>query len=225
MIEIATTGGRTFGVDPARTALILIDMQRDFIEDGGACGVLGANVKPLQAIVPNVARALAFARQSAMTVAYTRYGFRRDLSNLAEQVRLQSRAAGGEYGTQGPLGLMYVEGEPGFEIIPELAPRDGEIVVEKPTFGAFISTNLHAQLQRRGATHLVFCGVTTQCCVESSLREAVDLGYFVLTLEDGCAAFEQELHDATLRAIASEGHLFGWTAPTAALVDARHKTV
>lgn len=206
---------RRFTFDLRSTALVLIDMQRDFVEDGGACDFLGANVKPLQAIVPNVAALLDQARRSGMTIAHTRYGFKKDLSNLSDSVRLQSRSAGGEYGTAGPLGSMFVEGEPGFQIIPQLAPAAGEIVVNKPTFGAFVGSDLHAQLDRRGATHLIFCGVTTQCCVENSLREAVDLGYFVLTVADGCAAFDPELHEGTLHAIASEGHLFGWIANSA----------
>jgi biuret amidohydrolase len=221
MLSIATSGNRTFECDPKHTALVIIDMQRDFVEDGGACGVLGANVKLAQAIIPNVASLLGFAREMGLCVAHTRYGFKRDLSNLAESVRRQSKEAGGEYGTQGPLGLMYVEGEPGFEIIPQLSPRPGEIVVNKPTFGAFVGSDLHAQLDRRGITHLIFCGVTTQCCVESSVREALDLGYFIMTVEDGCAAFEQDLHDATMRAISSEGHLFGWTTSAASVLASR----
>jgi biuret amidohydrolase len=210
--SIDARDGRSFAFKPGHTALLLIDMQRDFIEDGGACGMLGANVKPLQAIVPNVKALLDRARAAGMVIAHTRYGFRKDLSNLALPVREQSRAAGGEYGTPGPLGRMYVEGEPGFQIIAELTPQPGEIVVNKPTFGAFVGSDLHTQLDRRGITHLIVCGVTTQCCVENTLREAVDLGYYVLTVEDGCAAFEQHHHDATLAAIASEGHLFGWIA-------------
>lgn len=212
-IRVVPSGpGRTFEYDPATAALVLIDMQRDFIESGGACGVLGANVKPLQAIIPAAQRALDFAREQGMCVVHTRYGFKRDLSNLSESVRRQSKAAGGEYGTPGPLGLMYVEGEAGFEIIPELTPAAGEIIINKPTFGAFSGSNLNKILRERGITHLVFGGVTTQCCVESSIREAVDLGYYVLTLSDCCAAFEEPLHEATMKAIASEGFLFGWIA-------------
>ena len=218
MFRVTASGNRTFEFEPKRTALIIIDMQRDFIEDGGACATLGANVKPLQGIIPNVVALLSLAREIGMCVVHTRYGFKRDLSDLAEQVRLQSKAAGGEYGTFGPLGRMFVEGERGFQIIPELTPRSAEIVINKPTFGAFLGSDLHAQLDRRGITHLIMCGVTTQCCVESSLREAVDLGYYVLTVEDGCAAFERPLHDATIRAIASEGHLFGWTATVSSIL-------
>lgn len=125
-------------------------------------------------------------------------------------MREQSREAGGEYGTPGPLGRILTEGEPGFEIIEPLTPRPDEIVVNKSTFGAFTYTDLDEQLKERGITHVVICGVTTQCCVECTLREAVDRGYFVLTLDDCCGAFEDELQEGTLRAIQSEGHLFGW---------------
>lgn len=220
MHRISCVAGRRFAFDPATTALVIVDMQHDFVSDGGACGVLGADVKPLQAIVPRLQRVLSAMRQLGTTIVHTRYGFRSDLSNLPEAVRQQSRDAGGEYGSPGPMGRILTEGEPGFAIIPELSPREDEIVINKASFGAFTNTTLHDQLQARGITHLIIGGVTTQCCVEGTLREAVDRGYFCLTLNDGCAAFESELHDGTMRTIRSEGHLFGWIASCENLVAA-----
>lgn len=214
MPVISATEGRAYEFEPNKTALIIVDMQRDFIESGGACDMLGADVKLLQSVVPHVCQLLAFARKVGLRVVHTRYGFKRDLSNLSPAIRMQSRAAGGEYGTPGPLGLMFVEGEAGFGIIPALMPLSNELVVNKPTFGVFAGSDLHSQLSQEGIDHLIFCGVTTQCCVESSIREAVDRNYFVLTVHDACAAFEPALHEATFRAIASEAHLFGWIAST-----------
>ena len=220
MIEVSCRADRTFSIDPASTALLIVDMQYDFVADEGASGGGHVDLKPLQACVPRVRAVLDAARGLGMTVAYTRYGFKADLSNLAQSVREQSRDAGGEYGTPGPMGRILTEGEPGFQILPELTPAEGEIVVDKPTFGAFSSTDLHARLQARGVTRLLICGVTTQCCVEGTIREAVDLGYYVMTLEDCCGAFEPEWHEGTLRAMQSEGHLFGWVGTSEALLAA-----
>ncbi|MEM9762174.1 MAG: isochorismatase family cysteine hydrolase [Pseudomonadota bacterium] len=220
MPSISATDNRTYTFEPATTALIIVDMQRDFIEDGGACGVGGMNVKPLQAVIPRVKAVLEAFREAGTTIVHTRYGFKPDMSNLPQSVREQSREAGGEYGTPGPLGRILTEGEPGFEIVGPLTPRAGEIVINKSTFGAFTYTDLDDQLKARGITHAVICGVTTQCCVECTLREAVDRGYFVLTLADCCGAFEDELQDGTLRVIQSEGHLFGWISSGDDIVSA-----
>ena len=219
MINIASADDRVFQFDPSTTALIVVDMQRDFVDAEGACAAVGADVKPLLAIVPRLQRVLARMRDLGATVVHTRYGFKADLSDLPESVRQQSRDAGGEYGQPGPLGRVLTQGEPGFEILTDLEPLDGEKVVDKASFGAFTNTDLDAYLKSCRITHVVIGGVTTQCCVEGTLREAVDRGYFVLTLEDGCAAFEQELHDSTMRTIQSEGHLFGWIASCDAFLN------
>ena len=209
-ISVKSRGDRAFDFAFETTALIIVDMQRDFIEDGGACGVLGADVKPLQEIIPRVRALLDLFREAGAVIVHTRYGFKPDLSDLPEPVRQQSRDAGGEYGSAGPLGRILTQGEDGFELIPELEPAPGEIVVDKSTFGAFTNTELDKTLRGKGVTHVVVCGVTTQCCVEGTLREAVDRGYYVLTVEDCCGAFEPELHQGTMSVIQSEGHLFGW---------------
>jgi biuret amidohydrolase len=220
MLNITSRHDRTFRCDPAEAALVIVDMQRDFIEDGGACGVGRMNVKPLQDVVPRVRKLLDAARSVGMQVVHTRYGFKTDLSDLPEAVRQQSRDAGGEYGTPGPLGRILTQGEPGFQILPELQPADGEWVVDKSTFGAFTHTTLDASLRAKGIKSIILCGVTTQCCVEGTLREAVDRGYFMLTVADCCGAFEPELQEGTLRIIQSEGHLFGWIADLQDLLSA-----
>lgn len=209
--------GRIFECDPRSTALIVVDMQYDFVDSAGACAIGGFKVAPLQATVPNVQALLELARLAGIAVAYTRYGFRPDLSDLPESVRRQSRDAGGEYGSMGPLGRIMVQGEPGHAILKELEPRREEVIFDKSTFGAFQSTSLEHFLHARGISHLWIAGVTTQCCVESTVREAVDRGFYVLTVDDACAAFDAALHEATLRAIESEGYLFGWIADTAAV--------
>jgi biuret amidohydrolase len=212
VFTINSFSNRSFACEASRTALVIVDMQRDFIEDGGACGAGGMNVKALQDVVPRVRTLLNMARNVGFQIVHTRYGFKSDLSDPPEAVRQQSRDAGGEYGTPGPLGRILTQGEAGFQILPELQPAEGELVIDKSTFGAFTHTGLDATLRAKGISHIILCGVTTQCCVEGTLREAIDRGYFVLTLADCCGAFEPELQEGTLRAIQSEGHLLGWIA-------------
>lgn len=223
MLNIGAYDNRNFSCDLSKTALIIVDMQRDFVEDAGACGDGGLNVKPLQNVIPRIQSILELFRNNGATVVHTRYGFKPDMSDLPEPVRLQSKEAGGEYGTPGPLGRILTQGEAGFQIIDELTPRPGETVIDKSTFGAFTYTELHNILRGKGITHVLICGVTTQCCVEGTLREAIDRGYFVLTIADCCGAFEPKLQDGTLSAIQSEGHLFGWIADSTNILSAAGK--
>lgn len=210
MFEANCLGDRVFRFDPAHTALIIVDMQRDFVDTDGACGAGGMDVAPLQAIIPRTLAVLHSFRELGATVVHTRYGFKPDLSDLPQAVREQSRDAGGEYGTAGPLGRILTQGEPGYEIIPELTPKKDEIVIDKNTFDAFCNSPLDSALRDRGVTHAVVCGVTTQCCVEGTIRGAIDRGYYVMMLDDCCGAFEARLHEGTKNTIQSEGHLFGW---------------
>lgn len=220
MLAVKAYGERRFTFDFATTALIIVDMQGDFVEDDGACGAGGADVARLQAVVPRVQAMLELFRGKGAPVVHTRYGFKPDMSDLPEAVRLQSKEAGSEYGTAGPLGRILTQGEPGFQIIPALTPRPGETIIDKSTFGAFTHTELDTILRGKGVTHVMICGVTTQCCVEGTLREAIDRGYFVLTLADCCGAFEERFQRGTLDAIQSEGHLFGWIADSADVLAA-----
>ncbi len=219
MPSIPCTENRSFTFEPATTALILIDMQRDFLHPDGASGDSEFDLGPLQAIVPNLQPLLHAARNSAMTIAHTREGHNPDLSDLTDLKRERSRDAGAEIGGTGPLGRYLVRGERGHDFIDELRPQAGEWVIDKPGFGAFYATDLEARLRIGKITHLIIGGVTTQCCVQSTLREAVDRGFRCMTLADGCAAFDPALHKATLDMIQSEGHLFGWIGTCA---DASH---
>jgi nicotinamidase-related amidase len=220
MPTVPCAAGRGFALDPARTALILIDMQRDFLDPDGASGASGFDLSPLRAIVPDLQALLGAARAAGLTRVHTREGHLPDLSDLTELKRIRSREAGAEIGAPGPLGRFLVRGEAGHDFIAELRPEPGEWVIDKPGFGAFYATDLDHRLRIAGIDSLVIGGVTTQCCVQSTLREAVDRGYRCLTLADGCATFEPALHDATLATIQSEGHLFGWVAPCAEVVAA-----
>lgn len=199
---------------------MLIDMQRDFLDNAGASGESEFDLAPLKAIVPAVKSVLEAARKSGLTIVHTREGHVPDLSDLTDAKRDRSRDAGAEIGQQGPLGRYLVRGEYGHDFIEDLRPMPGEWVIDKPGFGAFYATDLELRLRTRGITHLIIGGVTTQCCVQSTLREAVDRGYRCLTLSDGCATFDMTLHDATLAMIQSEGHLFGWIARCGDVADA-----
>lgn len=205
--------------DLARTALIIIDMQRDFVEPGGFGETLGNDVTRLQAIVPTVARVLQAWRTAGALVVHTRESHAPDLSDcpLAKRERGEPLLRIGELG---PMGRILVRGEPGNQIVPELAPLPGEIVIDKPGKGAFYATGLHETLQSRGITHLVFMGVTTEVCVQTSMREANDRGYESLIVEDGTESYFPEFKAATLAMITAQGAIVGWSAPADALLRA-----
>lgn len=207
MIEVACWDGRTYGFAPASTALVVIDMQRDFLAPGGLCDQQGENIAQLAPIVPRIQRVLAAARDSGLQVIHTREGFAPDLSDLPALRRERDSV-----GRAGPLGRFLIRGEAGHDFIDELAPLPGETVIDKPGFSAFHRTTLEADLLEAGITHLILSGVTSQCCVHSTLREAVDRGFYCLVLEDCCAAFDPALHEAALVIMQGEDHLFGWIA-------------
>ncbi|NUU01063.1 cysteine hydrolase family protein [Herbaspirillum robiniae] len=202
--------------DPRSTALVVIDMQRDFVEEGGFGSALGNDVRPLTAIVPTVAALLATARGAGMLVVHTRESHLPDLSDCPPAKRLRGNPALG-IGDIGPMGRILVRGEPGNQILPLLAPVAGEIVIDKPGKGAFYATDLHAQLQARGISHLLFAGVTTEVCVQTSMREANDRGYECLVVEDACASYFPVFHQATLAMLTAQGGIVGWKAPLAEL--------
>lgn len=211
---------RQYSFTAATTALLVIDMQRDFLDPLGASGQAGIKVKHLYNIVSTLRTLMDASRAADIFIVHTREGHLPDLSDLQAAKREQYAASGIAIGEPGPLGRRFIRGEPGNAIVPELAPAPGELVVDKPGFGAFHATRLDDELKARGITHLILTGVTTQCCVHSTLREAVDRGYRCLTVADACATEDPALHEAVLSIIASEGHLFGWIADAADVVSA-----
>ena len=204
-------------LDPQTTALLVIDMQRDFCDPGGYVGAMGYDLSPIRATVPRI-RALrdAVAAWGGLIVQ-TREGHRPDLSDLPPLKASRSRRGGVEIGREGPLGRVLVGGEARWEIIPELAPRPGEVVVDKPGYSAFYGTDLERVLVSRGVRRLLLCGVTTDVCVHSTLRSAVDRGYECLLVEDACAATREENHRAAVDTVTTEGGIFGAVATTDAV--------
>ncbi|MEH3085519.1 MAG: cysteine hydrolase [Xylophilus ampelinus] len=205
-----------FACDLGRAALVAIDMQRDFLEPGGFGASLGNDVSLLQAVVPECAAVLAAWRAAGGMVVHTREAHRPDLSDCPPSKRLRGAPAL-RIGDPGPMGRILVAGEPGSRIVEALAPAPGETVLDKPGKGAFHATGLHGLLQARGITHLVFLGVTTEVCVQTSMREANDRGYDCVLLEDCCASYFPAFHRATVEMVRAQGGIVGWTATGAAL--------
>lgn len=201
------------------TALLIIDMQRDFVEPGGFGETLGNDVSLLQAIVPTCQAVLHAWRKAGGWVIHTREAHAADLSDCPPAKRLRG-APTLRIGDMGPMGRILVAGEPGNAIIPELAPVDGEWVIDKPGKGAFYATSLQAGLKNRGITHLIVMGVTTEVCVQTTLREANDRGYDCLVVEDGTESYFPEFKAATLAMVRAQGAIVGWTAPSSALFEA-----
>ncbi|WP_422001352.1 cysteine hydrolase family protein [Reyranella sp.] len=208
-----------YAFPPGRLALIVIDMQRDFIEEGGFGSVLGNDVRPLAAIVPTVRRLLDGFRAASLPIVHTREGHRPDLADCPPSKR--TRGGGTlKIGDKGPMGRILVDGEPGNDLVPELAARPGEAVLLKPGKGAFYATPLDDILRRHNVRHLVFAGVTTEVCVQTTMREANDRGYECLLAEDATESYFPEFKAATLAMIRAQGGIVGWTAPTDTIVEA-----
>jgi nicotinamidase-related amidase len=206
-------------LDLAAAALLIIDMQRDFLEPGGFGVMLGNDVSQLRrTIAPNQAL-LAAWRAAGGQVIHTREGHRPDLADLPPAKKIRGRCATC-IGDPGPMGRILVRGEAGHDIIPELYPAAGEPVIDKPGKGAFFATDLHAILQNRGIRQLVVTGVTTEVCVNTTVREANDRGYDCLVVSDCCGSYFPEFHDMGLRMIAAQGGIFGWVAPSANVIGA-----
>lgn len=208
-----------YDFDLAATALVLIDLQRDFVEPGGFGESLGNDVSLLQAILPTCRTVLSAWRECGGLVVHTREAHQPDLSDCppAKRNRGNPRL---RIGDNGPMGRILVAGEPGNQIVPALAPRAGEIVIDKPGKGAFYATLLHELLQDRGITHLLFGGVTTEVCVQTSMREANDRGYDCLLLEDCTESYFPAFKAATLEMVRAQGAIVGWTATSAQLLHA-----
>jgi nicotinamidase-related amidase len=208
-----------YQLDPARSALIVIDMQRDFIEHGGFGESLGNDVTRLQAILPAVAALLDVCRQVGMLIVHTREGHLADLSDCPPAKRERGSPTL-RIGDQGPMGRLLIIGSPGHAIVPDALPQEGELVIDKPGKGAFYATALDAHLKARGITHLLFAGVTTEVCVQTTMREANDRGYQCLLIEDATESYFAEFKRATLDMIRAQGAIVGWTASLTTLIDA-----
>ncbi|WP_244408039.1 cysteine hydrolase family protein [Roseomonas fluvialis] len=203
-------------LDPARTALVVIDMQRDFLEPGGFGAALGNDVSLLAAAIGPCRVALDAARAAGMLVIHTREGHRPDLSD-APPAKVSRGAPSKRIGDPGPMGRILVRGEPGHDIVAALAPIPGEPVIDKPGKGAFYATELEPMLRHRGIEALLLAGVTTEVCVHTTLREANDRGFRCVVLADACASYFPEFHAAALAMVSAQGGIFGWVSDTTRL--------
>jgi len=206
-------------VDTARAALVIIDMQRDFLEPGGFGAALGNDVSRLKAAVAPCRAVLTAARKTGVLVIHTREGHRPDLTD-APPHKVERGDPALRIGAPGPMGRILVRGEPGHDIIPELYPVAGEPVIDKPGKGAFYQTDLELMLKNRGIDTLLVCGVTTEVCVNTTVREANDRGFRCLVLSDCCASYFPEFHDVGLKMIKAQGGIFGSVATSAPVIAA-----
>jgi nicotinamidase-related amidase len=202
-----------------RTAAIIIDMQRDFLEPGGFGETLGNDVSLLRSVIMPCRALLEALRARGVFVVHTREGHRPDLSD-APPAKLQRGAPSARIGDVGPMGRILIRGEPGHEIIAELMPHPGEPVIDKPGKGAFYATDLERVLANRGIDTLLVCGVTTEVCVHTTVREANDRGYRCLVVGDCCGSYFPEFHQAGLSMIAAQGGIFGWLTDSTRVLDA-----
>ncbi|MGH9549162.1 MAG: cysteine hydrolase family protein, partial [Terriglobales bacterium] len=206
-------------LNPDRTALLVIDMQRDFLRPEGYMAQAGLDIAPLITVIGPVGTVLAEARTAGLLIVHTREGHLSDLSDCAAYKLERSRRAGAEIGSKGPLGRLLVRGEVGHDFVDDLRPWAGEIVIDKPGYGAFEHTALQQVLTTRGIETLIMTGITTEVCVSSTLRAAVDLGYRCITVGDACASSDQALHQSALAMIDVEGGIFGEVVTTAEVVE------
>ncbi len=208
-----------FGLDLATTALLIIDMQRDFIEPGGFGETLGNDVGMLRRVIPPLREVLAAARAAGMTVIHTREGHLPDLSDCPP-AKLNRGAPSLRIGDPGPKGRILVRGEYGHDIIDELRPAEGETVIDKPGKGSFYATGLQELLTGKGITSLVVTGVTTEVCVHTTVREANDRGYECLVLSDCVGSYFEEFQQAGLAMFSAQGGIFGWVASAKQFLEA-----
>jgi nicotinamidase-related amidase len=206
-------------LDWSTTALVIIDMQRDFMEPGGFGETLGNDVSQLARAVKPIAALLEAARDMGMLVVHTREGHSPDLSD-APPAKIERGAPSLRIGDPGPMGRILIRGEAGHDIISELYPLDSEIVIDKPGKGAFYATEFGDVLQKYGIENLLVCGVTTEVCVNTTVREANDRGYRCVVISDGCASYFPEFHEMGLRMIKAQGGIFGWVTDSAAVLKA-----
>jgi biuret amidohydrolase len=208
-----------FTLDPAATALLVIDMQRDFLEPGGFGELLGNDVSLLAQVVEPLGRVLERARATGMMVVHTREGHRPDLADCPPSKLARGRLDIG-IGAAGPKGRVLVRGEVGHDIVPELAPAAGEVVLDKPGKGSFYATDLELLLHNQGITSLIVTGVTTEVCVHTTVREANDRGFECIVLEDCVGSYFPEFHRVALQMVAAQGGIFGWVTHSSELLAA-----
>jgi nicotinamidase-related amidase len=204
-------------IDVDKTALIVIDMQRDFLEPGGFGETLGNKVSLLEAAVKPIEALLTAARKVGMLIVHTREGHRPDMSD-APKAKVERGEPHMRIGAKGPMGRILIRGEAGHDIISRLSPTEDEIVIDKPGKGAFYATGLDDLLQKYGIENLLVCGVTTEVCVNTTVREANDRGYRCVVVSDGCASYFPEFHEMGLKMIKAQGGIFGWVTDSAAIL-------
>jgi nicotinamidase-related amidase len=211
-----------FEFETKSCALVIIDMQRDFVEPGGFGAALGNDVAQLRRAIAPIRLVLDAARRAGMLVIHTREGHRPDLTDLPPSKKARGKLAVG-IGDMGPMGRILVRGERGHDIIDELQPIAGEPILDKPGKGAFFATDLDALLTNRAIHWLIVCGVTTEVCVSTTVREANDRGYDCLVLSDGCASYFPEFHASALAMIKAQGGIFGWVGTAEEFVSSLEK--
>ncbi|MET0406786.1 MAG: isochorismatase family cysteine hydrolase [Hyphomicrobium sp.] len=210
MVLVAAEPGNV-EIDLAKTAVVIIDMQRDFLEPGGFGAALGNDITQLEACVEPCRRLLAAAREAGLLVIHTREGHLPDLSD-APPAKVERGAPSLRIGDPGPMGRILIRGEPGHDIIARLYPADGEVVIDKPGKGAFYNTPLSSVLAEKSIEALLVAGVTTEVCVNTTIREANDRGYRCIAVSDCCGSYFPEFHEMGLAMIKAQGGIFGWVA-------------